>query len=236
MLTAPKSFIALDTRTVHLPERRDVQLPRVAAPRYPTQHVSVWALPDGTWVTIRPICPEDELLLRELHKRLSDDTVYLRYLHMIQLDQRVAYESLSRLCCIDFDREMALVVEGRHAASGRRAILAMGRLSRMPTLSEAEFDLLVDDAYQRHGLGTELLRRLIEVGRAEGVRCITAVMLRDNQGMQRTCQKLGFQLNYVPQDQVMVARLELSPPRKTWRGSSFLPCSRRGRKEMPGKP
>lgn len=208
MLAGPWSFIALDTRTVHLPARREVRLPRVAPCRYPIQYVSVWALPDGTWVTIRPICPEDELLLRELHKRLSDDTVYLRYLHMIQLDQRTANESLS-LCCIDFDREIALVVEGRHAVSGRRAILAMGRLSRLPTLSEAEFDLLVDDAYQRHGLGTELLRRLIEVGQAEGVRCITAVMLRDNQGMQRTCQKLGFQLNYVPQDQVVVARLAL---------------------------
>jgi hypothetical protein len=54
------------------------------------------------------------------------------------------------------------------------------------------------------------------------VRCITAVMLRDNQGMQRTCQKLGFQLHYVPQDQVMVARLELSSPRK--RGGAFHSC------------
>jgi acetyltransferase len=236
MLTAAKSFTALDTRTVHWPARREVQLPRVAALRYPIQYVRAWTLPDGTWVTIRPICPEDEWLLREFHERLSDDTVYLRYLHMIQLDQRVAHESLSRLCCSDFDREMALVAEGWHAASGRRAILAMGRLSRMPTLSEAECDLLVDDAYQRHGLGTELLRRLIEVGRAEGVRCITAVMLRDNQGMQRTCQKLGFQLNYVPEDQVMVATVELSSLNGK-PGGAFLSCPAlgRGRREISGR-
>jgi acetyltransferase len=74
---------------------------------------------------------------------------------------------------------------------------------------EAEFDLLVDDIYQRHGLGSELLRRLVDIARHEGVRRITAAMLRSNLGMQRTCEKLGFKLTYKPEDGVMMAALEL---------------------------
>jgi acetyltransferase len=203
----PQDFVALDARTVlHSPALIEAQPPcRAIRPQY----VQTWAMPDGTRVTVRPIRPEDEPLMRDFHKALSEQTVYLRYFHMVQLGQRVAHEPLSRLCFIDFDRETALVVEGRDPARGRRAILAVGRLSRMPTSGEAEFDLLVDDAYQRHGLGSELLRRLIEIGRAQGLRRITATMLRDNYGMRRTCQKLGFQLKYVPEDQAMVARLEL---------------------------
>jgi acetyltransferase len=145
--------------------------------------------------------------MRDFYRTLSEQTVYLRYLHMVQRDQLVAHEALSRLCFVDFDREIALVAEGKDNEGP--VILGLGRLSRMARSEEAEFDLLVHDIYHRHGLGTALLRRLIEVGRAEGLRRIAATMLCDNYGMQRTCQKLGFQLKYVPEDQAMIASLEL---------------------------
>jgi len=151
--------------TWHSPPQARVQGPGVRP--YPAQYVGEWTLPDGAPVTIRPIRPEDEPLMRDFHERLSDQTVYLRYFHMIQLSQRVAHEPLSHLCFTDFDREMVLVVEGKDATSGRRVILAVARLSRTRTIGEGELDLLVDDAYQRHGLGTELLRRLIVIGRGE---------------------------------------------------------------------
>jgi acetyltransferase len=166
-------------------------------------------MPDGTRLTVRPIRPDDEPLLRDFFRTLSEQTVYLRYLHMVQRAQLVAHEALSHLCFVNFDQEIALVVEGRHSGNEGPVILGVGRLSRMAKLEGAEFDILVHDLYQRHGLGTALLRRLIEVGRTEGLRRIAATMLWDNHGMQRTCQKLGFQLKYVPEDQAMVASLEL---------------------------
>jgi acetyltransferase len=147
--------------------------------------------------------------MREFYRTLSEQTVYLRYLHMVHRSQLVAHEALSRLCFVDFDQEIALVVEGKDSGNEGPVVLGVGRLSRMARPGEAEFDLLVRDAYQRHGLGTALLRQLIEVGRAKGVRRITATMLCDNHAMQRTCLKLGFQLKYVPEDQAMVASLEL---------------------------
>jgi acetyltransferase len=147
--------------------------------------------------------------MRDFYKTLSEQSVYQRYLHMVQRSQLVAHEALSHLCFVDFDQVIALVVEGRDPGNEGPVILGVGRLSRMGKSREAEFDVLVHDVYQRRGLGTALLCRLIEVGRAEGLRRISATMLCDNHGMQRTCRKLGFQLKYVPEDQAMVASLAL---------------------------
>jgi acetyltransferase len=61
-------------------------------------------------------------------------------------------------------------------------------------VNEAEFDLLIGDGYQGQGLGTELLRRLVKIGREEGLEKIQAEILRENRSMQRVAEKAGFLL------------------------------------------
>ena len=85
----------------------------------------------------------------------------------------------------------------------------MGRLSRLYNKDEAEFSLEVRDAFQRRGLGTELLRRLVAIGRDERIHCISAVVLPYNQGMLRLCQKLGFHIVFDEADRLIHARLGL---------------------------
>jgi acetyltransferase len=145
-------------------------------------------------VTIRPIRPEDEPLMVKFHTTLSEETVYMRFFHYIQYNRRVAHERLTRLCFIDYDREMALVVERRDPATGEQAILAIGRLSKVHQTSEAEFAILVSDAWQGHGFGVELLRRLVQIGRDEKLQRIVATILSDNVAMQRVSRKIGFKL------------------------------------------
>ncbi len=55
--------------------------------------------------------------------------------------------------------------------------------------------MLLRDSHQRQGLGTELLRRLIQIARSEGLTYLTADMLTDNLGMQRLCAKAGMRLS-----------------------------------------
>ena len=86
----------------------------------------------------------------------------------------------------------------------------MGRLSRVYNRDEAEFSLEVRDAFQRRGLGTELLRRLVAIGRAERIHCISAVVLPYNLGMLRLCEKLGFRTVFDEDDRLIHARLELT--------------------------
>ena len=188
-------IIALDARVVlHGAEVTEEQLPRLAIRPYPARYASEWTSKTGMAVCIRPIRPEDEPLMVQFHATLSEESVYMRYFHYIQYNQRVAHERLTRLCFIDYEREMALVVERKDPQTGERALLAIGRLSKLHQSAEAEFAILVSDAYHGHGFGGELLRRLVQIGRDEKLQRIVASILADNVAMQRVSRKCGFKL------------------------------------------
>ncbi len=211
LLASGDGLIALDARVVlHDPDAEEEELPRPAIRPYPVQYASETEMSDGTPVVVRPIRPEDEPLMVEFHESLSERSVYYRYFHAIKLDRRTTHEQLTRICFIDYDREMALVAEARNPETGEPEILGVGRLSRNHSVpDEAEFSMLVNDRYQRRGLGTALLDRLLEVGRAEGLRRITAAILPENRGMQNLSKKLGFHLLRDPEEGVVKADLEL---------------------------
>jgi acetyltransferase len=103
-----------------------------------------------------------------------------------------------RLCFIDYDREMALVADHKNPETGEHEMIAVGRLSKLHGVNEAEFSLLVSDRYQHQGLGTELLRRLLTVARDEKLQVVSAQILPDNSAMQRICEKVGFTLKRSP--------------------------------------
>lgn len=185
-------LVALDARIVlHPPELTEADLPLPAIPPYPTRYVEEVKLKSGAPLRVRPIRPEDEPKMVAFHRTLSEQSVYMRYAGVLKLDQRVAHERLSRMCFIDYDREMALVAE-RTRDDGDTQLLAVARLRRLTGSGDAEFALLVSDALQGHGLGHILLTRLIEIGRDWGVQRIVAEILRDNVPMRRVCRDLGF--------------------------------------------
>jgi acetyltransferase len=195
LLVSADRLLALDARMVlHGPDVAECALPRLTIRPYPTQYVAAWTLRDGTPITIRPIRPEDEPLMIAFHQTLSEQSVYLRYFHALALSQRVAHERLIRICFTDYDREIALVAEHNDPTSGVREIIAVGRLIKLHGTDTAEFALVISDRFQRCGLGAELLRRLLEVGREERIGRIVAEILPENSAMLHICQRLGFQL------------------------------------------
>ncbi|HWB86167.1 MAG TPA: bifunctional acetate--CoA ligase family protein/GNAT family N-acetyltransferase [Bryobacteraceae bacterium] len=204
LLASPDGFMALDARVVvHGPEVREDELPRAAIRAYPVHYVSPWTLSDGTPVIIRPIRPEDEPAMVRYHEKLSERSVYLRYFHLMNLEQRTTHERLTRICFIDYDREIALVAERREI--GESEILGVGRLTKRHGWNEAEVAVLVADQWQNRGLGKELLSRLITVAAGEKLGKLTADILPDNRSVIRICQKLGFVLHHSLEDQVVHA-------------------------------
>lgn len=194
LLASSDRLIALDARVIVYPQGTSrEQLPRLAIRPYPKQYVRPGNMKDGQEILVRPIRPEDEPLLIKLHQSLSDRTVYLRYFQSLKLSQRTAHERLTRICFIDYDREIALVVEHKDR-NGDPEIIAIGRLSRLRGREEAEMAVLVDDRFQHQGLGTELYRRLIEVARDERLTSVGSTILAENREMRAICRKLGFHL------------------------------------------
>ncbi len=210
LLVSHERLIALDARVVlHSPEMTKDRLPRQAIRPYPAQYITSWTMKDGTPITFRPIRPEDEPLMVAFHEGLSDRSVYLRFLHPMLLGQRVAHERLARICFNDYDRELALVAEHKNPATGEREIIAVGRLSKVRGADEARFSMLISDAYQGRGLGSELLRNLLNVARQEKLRRITAAITSDNVAMQSVARKLGFRLE-VGEESMMTAIIDLT--------------------------
>jgi acetyltransferase len=193
LIACGEEFIALDARVVlHPPDIAEEDLPRLAIRPYPTQYVSAWKLREGAPVTIRPIRPDDEPLMIEFHRTLSEQSVHLRYFGALQLEHRIAHERLRRICFLDADREIALVVD--HRRRDRHEILGVGRLSKLHGSDEAEFAIVVGDEWQGQGLGTRLLELLVQIGRAERIPRITGHILTENIVMQRVARKAGFHM------------------------------------------
>jgi acetyltransferase len=209
LLVSHERLVALDARMVLFPAETPVEsLPRPAIRPYPRQLVRSWVSKSGDLLEIRPIRPEDEPLLVKFHENLSERSVYLRYFSMMKLGQRVNHDRLSRLSFIDYDREMALVAT-RIDANGDPEILGIGRLTKTHGRSEAEYGLLISDLYQKQGLGTELLKLLIEWGREERLKTIWAYVLQENVGMLKINKALGFKQKFDSEEKLMRVNLDL---------------------------
>ncbi|TVQ08611.1 MAG: GNAT family N-acetyltransferase [Leptolyngbya sp. DLM2.Bin27] len=202
LLASPSGLLALDARVI----LRPADLPPIplAIRPYPTQYI--WPGRDAA-TTIRPIRPEDEPLIIAFHELVSDYSIYLRYFHTIKYSTRISHDRLTRICFNDYDREIALVAE---VSAPDPKIIGVCRLTQKHGLPEAEFAMLVADPYQGQGFGTELLSRLIEVARAEGLTRLTGEILAENDGMQHLCRRVGFQLQPTTESGILSAALDLT--------------------------
>ncbi len=190
LLASADHLIALDARIVLRPE--EAPPIKLAIRPYPSQYMSCFTLKNDLHTTIRPIRAEDEPLLVNFHQRLSEESVYMRYAHMMNLQHRIAHDRLTRICFIDYDREMVLVADHKDSATGEHQLLGVGRLTRFHNSDSAEFAMIIADRFQKQGLGTELLRRLVAIARSEGISQIEAYMLPTNVAMRKICERLDF--------------------------------------------
>lgn len=193
LVASPDGIIALDGRVVLHPSTMDERhLPKPAIRPYPVEYVDQWTSEEAIDFTIRPIRPEDEPLLVDFHGTLSERTVMLRFFQPMSYKERVAHERLSRIAFIDYDREMALVACRNNPKTHEPEIAAVGRLTKFQDRPEAEFSIIVSDKFQGQGLGKELLTRLMDIGRREGVYAISGQILSENASMLNIVTQLGF--------------------------------------------
>ena len=207
LIVSADRILALDARVVlYGKDVLEKQLPRTAIRPYPAQYVKSFKLKNGKVVSIRPIRPEDESLLVNFHKGLSEQTVYLRYFNTFQLSQRITHERLSRLCFIDYDREMSLIAEHR-LENGEREMMGLARMIKLSHTGAATFSATIADPHQGQGLGGELLARIIQVARDEKIEYISGGVHAENAIMLHVCRKLGFTLEPVQGEPLVHVKL-----------------------------
>jgi acetyltransferase len=128
---------------------------------------------------------------------------------MMTLAQRTAHTRLTRVCFVDYDREFALVAEGRDEADGTRIIMGVARLQRVGAGGEAEFAVVVADRFQGIGVGGALMRQVVAIARQEGLSRLRADILAETGPMRRLCERAGIPVRPTGDPQLVVADLEL---------------------------
>lgn len=118
-------------------------------------------------------------------------------------------EQVTRLCDVDYTREMAFIA--KHEASGRT--YGVSRLVRNDTDGKsAEFAVLVASAGKSIGLGTVLMRAIIDWGRSQGIEEITGQILADNAPMLAFIKRLGVVMSRNPgEPDILEAKLTVNP-------------------------
>jgi GNAT superfamily N-acetyltransferase len=172
------------------------RLARVSA----AAHSTLVVLVDGAQVTLRRARRGDLEAITDMHGRCSSASLYRRYLVGTPA---VPHAQLERLLAPE--RGRALVAE----ADGR--VVALTNL--MWDGTEAEIALLVEDAWQLRGLGTVLLRRLVDVAREADITTVYALTLVDNIPMMRTMARLGLPIERDEADGVVTLTALLDHPR-----------------------
>ena len=150
---------------------------------YPAALEDEVALRDGRRVRVRPIRPDDTALLQRFFAGLSERSRYQRFMqHVSELSPAM----LARFTQIDYHRELALL-----ALHGEEPI-AVGRYAPDADGRNAEFALVVADAWQGKGLGRRLLERLVDAARKAGYEALYGHILEANRDMLDLARKLGF--------------------------------------------
>lgn len=156
--------------------------------------IKEWTASDGCVVTIRPIRPADLDLEEAFVNALSATTGYQR----LMSSRKPSLEELRRFTEIDRQHELALIAVTTVQGSERQ--IGVARFVNDSQSGDAEFAIVLSDAWQQRGLGATLLGCLIAAAQDFGVRRLTGVTLSTNVGMIALGRKLGFRIAADPRD------------------------------------
>jgi len=164
------------------------------------------ALKDGSSLHLRPILMSDEERLLALFSRMSKQTIYLRFHHVLTY---MSKEEARRFCTVDYVNTFALV--GTLGEGLEERIIAVGRYARQPGANRAQIAFEVEDNYQGLGIGTHLLDQLAYIARDKGMTIFEAEVLAENKDMMNVLINSGFDMKRTYQGTTYIGLLDLAP-------------------------
>lgn len=195
VITVERPYLPF-TPTEFARARALVELDTRLGPRVPRRQ-DVLTLPEGNAITVRRADTGDVEAAKAMHERCSSRTLGMRYHGPVGDADRY----LNHLLSPRFGRTLAA-----QTASGR--VVGLGHL--LWDGDETEVALLIEDDWQRRGLGAELLGRLVSMAVEAGCASVYAVTQSSNTGMVAAMRGLGLPLDYQIEEGTLVitARLD----------------------------
>jgi len=157
---------------------------------YPEELERYDTLRDGTEIFFRPIKPTDDPALSEMLYSLSEKTVRTRYMtHTMAFP----HKDIQRVTNIDYRQDIAIV--GVVPRVSGEEIVAMAQYFLDPKTQSAEVAFLVQDEWQRNGMGTFLLDYITQIAKQRGVKKFWAKVLPSNEPMLTLFHNSGYKIN-----------------------------------------
>ncbi|MGJ5761641.1 GNAT family N-acetyltransferase [Streptomyces galbus] len=196
VITVERPYLPF-TPTEFARARALVELDTRLGPRVPLGQ-DVLTLPEGRDITVRRADTSDLEAAKAMQERCSPHTLSMRYHGPVGDADRY----LNHLLSPRFGRTLAV-----QTASGR--IVGLGHL--LWDGDETEVALLVEDQWQRRGIGGELLGRLVAMAAEAGCESVYAVTQASNTGMIAAMRGLGLPLDYQVEEGTLVITARLDP-------------------------
>ena len=184
---------ALDQTTSATPINASSKITTLPAPADVPE--SVVTLLDGSEVTIRVLRKGDAQLERDFIRNLSPESRWMRFLGQIGEPSDSLIHKLTEL---DYQHDMAFIALSREG--GVLHEVGVSRYSLTPDGQSCECAVTVADAWQGKGLGTILMRDLIDIARKRGIRSMFSIDANENVRMQELARDLGFKRKRDPDD------------------------------------
>ena len=165
--------IELDTEKVTYPEELE---------RYDT-------LRDGTEIFFRPVKPTDEAALSEMLYSLSSTSVRTRYMAQTLT---FPHKDVQQLTNINYTQDISIV--GTVPGVSGEQVVAIAQYYLDPKTQAAEVAFLVQDEWQKKGMGTFLLDYLTKIARKRKVKCFYAKVLPTNKSMLAIFHNSGYKV------------------------------------------
>jgi len=146
-------------------------------------------LRDHSSVLIRPISRLDRDAERAFLENLPLDAPRFKVFGHLG---RPSEEAIERLTDIDYVHEMAFIAIVKEDAHER--IVGVSRYRTDRDVLSCECSVTVDIAWQDKGLGTRLMKHLIEMAQSMGIRRMFAFSLVENLQMRDLASFLGFRM------------------------------------------
>src|SRR5262245_21071142 len=163
-------------------------------------------LRDRRRVRLREICPDDREEVRQAFDGLSSESRYTRFMSNVK---ELSSQMLERAVRMQTEREVGLVAEVD--APDGIDIVAGARYYIQADSGRCEVAITVSDGWQGRGLGSRLLRELIQAARVRGLRQMEGFVQAGNSSMLNVARRLGFTVDTDPDDvMVKIVRLDLT--------------------------
>lgn len=161
-------------------------LPPYQIHHYPATLIDTRSDAGGRRFTLRPVLPQDDLLLAQLVAGLSPAARCNRFFGAVHL----SLARVQHMTCVDYQSQLGLVVTTQ--VDGSERVVADARYCVDGTGDGAEFALMVDEHWRHQGLGCWALQSLQQAATQAGLIWLHGEVRHRNDPMLCLAQRCGF--------------------------------------------